>query len=79
MASQAALQYLPVVASQVQTGCAHFVAGFAVMSSSSFGRAAFDSACIIGVSRMYCCALKNTFEFRRTSPAASDQPGYEKG
>ena len=34
MASHAALQYLPVVVSQVQTGCAHFLAGLGVMYSS---------------------------------------------
>jgi len=72
MASLVALQYLPVVASQVQTGCAHFVAGFVVMSSSSFEQGVFDPGCIIGVSKMHCCALKNTFKFRRrTYPVAS--------
>jgi hypothetical protein len=38
MASQAALQYLPVVASQVQIGCAHFAAGFGVMNSSGLNQ-----------------------------------------
>jgi hypothetical protein len=38
MASQAALQYLPVVASQLQTGCAHFFAGSGDMYSSCFDR-----------------------------------------
>jgi hypothetical protein len=36
MASHAALQYFPVVAWQLQMGCAHFVAGFVVMTSSCF-------------------------------------------
>jgi hypothetical protein len=72
MASQAALQYLPVVASQVQTGCAHFAAGFVPILSSSFEQGVFDSGCIIGVSKMHCCALTNTFEFRqRTHLVAS--------
>jgi hypothetical protein len=80
MASQAALPYLPGVASQVQTGCAHFVAGFVVMSSSSFEQEFFDSGCIIGVSKMHCCALKNTFESRqRTYPLANDQPSEDRG
>ena len=34
MASHAALQYLPVVASQEQIGCAHFFTGFGFMYSS---------------------------------------------
>jgi hypothetical protein len=42
MASHVALQYLPVVASQEQTGCAHFFAGLAVMSFSCFNPGAFD-------------------------------------
>jgi hypothetical protein len=36
MASHAALQYFPVVASQLQIGCAHFAAGFVVMTASCF-------------------------------------------
>jgi len=38
MASHAALQYLPVVAWQVQMGCAHFFAGSGAMFSSCFDR-----------------------------------------
>jgi hypothetical protein len=36
MASHAALQYFPVVVTQLQIGCAHFVAGIVVMTSSCF-------------------------------------------
>jgi len=64
IASQAALQNLPVVASQVQTGWAHFFAGFGVMFSSSFGQGNSDSGGIIVVSLSHCCLLKDTLEVR---------------
>jgi hypothetical protein len=64
IASHAALQYLPVVASQEQTGCAHFLAGFGVMSSSCFDQAAFDSYRIIDVSKECYCPVKNTSQVR---------------
>jgi len=41
MASHAALQYLPVAASQIQTGCAHFFAGSGDIFLSCLDRGAF--------------------------------------
>ena len=41
IASHAALQYLPIVASQVQIGCAHFLAGFGVISVLSLQSGSF--------------------------------------
>src|SRR6202521_3118280 len=62
IASHAALQNLPVVASQEQTRDAHLFTGLGVMSSSCFDRGAFDSGCILGVARKKCCPLRNILE-----------------
>jgi hypothetical protein len=64
IASHAALQNLPVVASQEQIGCAHFFAGIGVMSSSYFDRGAFDSGCIIDIPRKHCCPLRHTIKLQ---------------
>jgi hypothetical protein len=64
MASHAVLQYLPVVVSQVQIGCAHFFAGLGVMPSSCFAQRVFDAGSIMDDSRQQCCPLTDTFEVR---------------
>lgn len=64
MASHAVLQYLPVVVSQVQIGCAHFFAGFGVMPSSCFAPRVFDAGSIMDDSQQQCCPLADTFEVR---------------
>jgi hypothetical protein len=71
MASHAALQYLPVVASQEQIGCARFFTGFGVMSSSSFDQGAFDCGCIIDIPKKQYCPIKNIYLRTEYGPSAA--------
>jgi hypothetical protein len=72
MASHAVLQYLPVVASQEQIGCAHFLAGFGVLPSSCLAQCVFDAGSIMDDSQQQCCPLTYTFEFSSQTGRAAD-------